>query len=201
MKKEENKNNSKKILTICGLSALCLAVLTGAYFLTKEPENDFVPASTETGSSTDTWKETTDTDTILPSGQPSKETQIEGSTSDQTQVVVTEDETGSTSNLSDSVTKEDAATSKPQDKPVTTDDTKNPDKQPEYDPSVPTTKPDDTPPADKGTDTPAPSAPDNDHPGQVYDPVFGWIDTGDTRQDNVDSDGDINKQIGTMGGN
>lgn len=198
MKKDETKNNSKKILTICGLSTLCLGVLAGAYFLTKEPENDFVPASAETGSSTDTWKETTDTDTILPSSQPSEDIQIEGSSSDQTQVIVTEDENGSTSNLSDSVTKEEAAASKPQDKPVTTDDTSNPDKQPEYDSSVPTPNPDDTPPADKGTDTPAP---DNDHPGQVYDPVFGWIDTGDTRQDNVDSDGDINKQIGTMGGN
>jgi len=39
------------------------------------------------------------------------------------------------------------------------------------------------------------------NPGQVYDPVFGWITTGPTRQDVVDSYGDINKQIGTMGGN
>ena len=40
---------------------------------------------------------------------------------------------------------------------------------------------------------------ESSHPGQVYDPVFGWIDTGNTTYDVVDSDGDINKQIGTMG--
>ena len=34
--------------------------------------------------------------------------------------------------------------------------------------------------------------------GQVYDPVFGWIDTGSTHQDTVDSSGSINKQIGSM---
>lgn len=39
------------------------------------------------------------------------------------------------------------------------------------------------------------------NPGQVHDPVFGWITTGSTRQDVVDNGGDVNKQIGTMGGN
>lgn len=39
------------------------------------------------------------------------------------------------------------------------------------------------------------------NPGQVRDPVFGWITTGPTRQDIVDNGGDVNKQIGTMGGN
>ena len=37
--------------------------------------------------------------------------------------------------------------------------------------------------------------------GQVYDPVFGWVTPSGVQQDNIDSDGDINKQIGTMGGN
>ena len=56
------------------------------------------------------------------------------------------------------------------------------------------------PPADdKPNNTPPAKAPSDSHPGQVYDPVFGWITTGDTNQDNVDNDGDINKQIGTMG--
>ena len=80
----------------------------------------------------------------------------------------------------------------------TDDDKTNPDKKPEYvDPVVPTptpepSKPDNEPPAP--TPTPA-----NTKPGQVYDPVFGWVTTGDTVQDNVDNDGDINKQLGTMG--
>ena len=60
MKKKENQNNTKKTLTICGLSALCIAALAGAYLLTREPDTEFVPASTETGSLTDSWEENTD---------------------------------------------------------------------------------------------------------------------------------------------
>ena len=55
---------------------------------------------------------------------------------------------------------------------------------------VPVTAPEVQAPADNS---------ESSHPGQVYDPVFGWIDTGNTTYDVVDSDGDINKQIGTMG--
>mgnify|MGYP000135181900 FL=1 len=88
----------------------------------------------------------------------------------------------------------------PLEKPETNDDTTNPEKQPEYDDSVPTTPDPTEPPADdKPNNTPPAKAPSDSHPGQVYDPVFGWITTGDTNQDNVDNDGDINKQIGTMG--
>ena len=92
--------------------------------------------------------------------------------------------------LSDSTPEADTPNDKPTEKPQTSDDTTNPDKQPEYDSTVPQT-PDPEKPKD---DTPA----SEEHPGQVYDPVFGWIDTGNTNQDNVDSDGDINKQIGIM---
>ena len=78
----------------------------------------------------------------------------------------------------------------------------NPDRRPEYGNDVPQST---NPPAEApdNTSPSSPSAGENanadEHPGQVYDPVFGWIETGDTTQDNVDNDGDINKQIGTMG--
>ncbi len=42
---------------------------------------------------------------------------------------------------------------------------------------------------------------DDSHPRQVYDPVFGWVTPNNVQQDNIDSDDDINKQIGTMCGN
>ena len=201
MKKKENQTNTKKALTICGLSALCIAALAGAYLLTREPDTEFVPASTETGSLTDSWEE--NANVSLPTTTDSESTQVTGSSSDQTQTVISEDESGSVSSLSDSSSKEDAAAEKPTEKPETTDDTTDPDKQPGYENDVPqsTTPPADAPdtnpsnpPAEEGSNA-------DEHPGQVYDPVFGWIDTGDTTQDNVDNDGDINKQIGTMGGN
>lgn len=135
MKKKENQNNTKKTLTICGLSALCIAALAGAYLLTREPDTEFVPASTETGSLTDSWEE--NTNVSLPAVTDSESTQITGSSSDQTQTVISEDESGSVSTLSDSSSKEEAGAEKPAEKPETTDDTTNPDRQPEYGNDVP----------------------------------------------------------------
>ena len=200
MKKNTN-TDKKKIAIISGLSALCIAVLAGAYFLTREPERDFTPASTESSNVTDTWEENSGTDTPLPSATP-ESTQTTGTPSDNTQEVVSEDETGTTSSLSDSSTKDDAGQEKPDTPPETKDNLTDPDKQPEYEPSVPqpTKKPAPSPQPEQSTPAGGGST-DDSHPGQVYDPVFGWIDVGNTQQDSIDSDGDINKQIGTMGGN
>lgn len=199
MKNNDKHTDKKKIVIISGLSALCIAVLAGAYFLTREPERDFTPVSAESANVTDTWEENSNPDTPLPSATP-ESTQATGAPSDNTQAVVSEDETGTTSSLSDSSTKDEAGQEKPTAPPETDDDLTDPDNQPEYEPSVPETTKEPTP-------TPQPSTPagggstDDSHPGQVYDPVFGWIDVGDTQQDNIDNDGDINNQIGTMGGN
>lgn len=37
------------------------------------------------------------------------------------------------------------------------------------------------------------------HAGQSYDPVFGWTDSSGGQSIAIDGDGDINKQVGTMG--
>ena len=201
MKKNDKHTDKKKIAIISGLSVLCIAILAGAYFLTREPERDFTPASAESANVTDTWEENSNTDTPLPSATP-ESTQTTGTPSDNTQAVVSEDETGTTSSLSDSSTKDETGQEKPETPPETDDDLTDPDKQPEYAPSVPepSKEPTPTPQPEQSASTGGGST-DDSHPGQVYDPVFGWIDVGDTQQDNIDSDGDINKQIGTMGGN
>ena len=204
MKKNTKPTDRKRTFAICGLSALCVAVLAGAWFLTREPETEFIPASTERADVTDTWEENSGTDASLPDAAAKESSQLQGTASDNTQAIVSEDETGSTTSLSDSSTKEEALQEKPAEPPVTTDDVTDPDRKPEYDPPV------------QQTQTPAPSqdnpaggsgAPsggtgaDGSHPGQVYDPVFGWVTPSGVQQDSIDSDGDINKQIGTMGGN
>ena len=204
MKKSRKQFDTKKAATIGGLSALCMAVLAGAWFLTREPETDFTPASTERAGVTDTWEENSNTDTPLPSATP-ESTQITGTSSDNTQTVIAEDETGTTSSLSDSSTKEEAGQEKPAAPPETTDDITDPDKVPEYDPPAQTQTPapkQDNPAGGSGTGTPAGgTGADDSHPGQVYDPVFGWVTPSGVQQDSIDSSGDINKQIGTMGGN
>lgn len=202
--KKNKPTDRKRTFAICGLSALCIAVLAGAYFLTREPEREFIPASTKAPDRTNTWEDNAAVDTSLPSTAAKESTQIQGTASDNTQTVVSEDETGSTTSLSDSSTKEEALQEKPAEPPVTTDDVTDPDRQPEYDPPVQQTQTpapsQDNPAGGSGTPSGGTGA-DGSHPGQVYDPVFGWIDVGNTQQDNIDSDGDINKQIGTMGGN
>ena len=201
MKNNDKHTDKKKIVIISGLSTLCIAVLAGAYFLTREPEKDFTPVSAESANVTDTWEENSNPDTPLPSATP-ESTQATGAPSDKTQAVVSEDETGTTSSLSDSSTKDEAGQGKPTAPPETDDDLTDPSKQPEYEPSVPETTKEPTPSPQPGSGTPTgEGSTDDSHPGQVYDPVFGWIDVGDTQQDNIDSDGDINRQIGTMGGN
>ena len=203
MKNNDKHTDRKRIVIISGLSALCIAVLAGAYFLTREPERDFTPVSAESANVTDTWEENSNPDTPLPSSTP-ESTQATGAPSDNTQVVVSEDETGTTSSLSDSSTKEEAAQENPDTPPEPDDALTKPDKQPEYEPSVPqptpTNEPTPTPQPEQSTPAGGGNT-DDSHPGQVYDPVFGWVDVGNTQQDNIDSDGDINNQIGTMGGN
>lgn len=189
MKKTEHKNNNKA-LVIGGLTALCIAVLVGAYFLTREPEHEFIPASAESADSSDKWEENADVDVAVPSTTDQNPSQVTGSVSDEIQTIISEDETGTVTSLSDSTPKEDAKGDKPTEKPQTPDDITNPKKEPGYDSTVP------QPATPEKSKDDIPSS--EEHPGQVYDPVFGWIDTGNTSQDAVDSAGDINRQIGTM---
>ena len=92
MKKNTKPTDRKRTFAICGLSALCVAVLAGAYFLTREPEREFIPASTEVSDRTDTWEDHSAVDTGLPSAAAKENTQIQGTASDDTQTVVSEDE-------------------------------------------------------------------------------------------------------------
>ena len=194
----KNKENRNKTIIICSMAALCVAVLASTYFLTREPENEFIPAPAQAEAPTGSWEENAGVDTPAPTGVYEESTQTTGSAADHTQSLISEDENSSTSSLSDSTTRQEAENTKPTEAPKAIGDVTDPENPPTYgDSTVQQTEQDTTPsgnpPADTGSG--------DSHAGQVYDPVFGWIDTGNTQQDNVDSGGDINKQIGTMGGN
>lgn len=185
----KNKNIDKKVVfSIGGLCTLCLVLLAGTWYLNYEPTEEFTPATQEVETLANTWDDKLESD--VPEASVKEEPLYTGEVSDNTQTVISEDENGSTVDLSGSVTKEEAQETKPTDKPVPIGDTTNKDEVPSYPEEVPVTAPEVQVPADNS---------ESSHPGQVYDPVFGWIDTGNTTYDVVDSDGDINKQIGTMG--
>lgn len=205
MKKNASPASRKRTLAICGLSALCAAVLAGTCFLKREPEREFIPAPPEASGSTDTWEDrpSADMGTLRPSPAANESTQLQGTVSDNTQTVISKDETGSTTSLPNSSTRKEALQEKPLEPPVTTDDITDPARQPEYDLGIQQAQtpapPQDTPSDASAAETPPENtSPDSSHPGQVYDPVFGWVTPSSVQQDNIDSDGDINKQIGTM---
>jgi len=159
MKKNNKPTDTKRTPTICGLSALCIAALAGAWLLTREPERDFTPAPTEQADQTDRWEEKPGMETAtLPSAAP-EATRQEGTASDNTQTVVSEDGTGSTTSLSDSSTREEALQEKPSEPPVTMDDVTDPDRQPECNPPAQQaqtpTPPQDSPTDGSGTETPS----------------------------------------------
>ena len=65
------------------------------------------------------------------------------------------------------------------------------------DPAVPEVT---APPAEESTSSNEPAPGSSNGSGAVYDPVFGWVVPGDVQQSTGDSDGDLNKQVGNMGG-
>lgn len=190
----DNKEKRNNTIIISSMTVLSIIILITTYFLTREPHNEFIPVNTETSTPAGSWEENSGTENSLPTITSQESNQTTGSSADNTQSIISEDENGSTSNFSGSTTREDAESTRPADKPEATGDVSDPDNPPTYDTSVPQQAAPDA--------VPSPAAgSESGNAGQVYDPVFGWVDTGNTQQDNVDNDGDINLQIGTMGGN
>ena len=207
----------KVVLTASGLAVLCLAVLAGVWVLTREPESDFSPASEQTGDSAGSWTENVDPDPGLsPSVSdtpketvtvPAEPAEGDSSSTPQTQTILSEGESEVTSDLSGSTPQKESVSEAPAEKPSASGDPANPDPSAEApQPSAPPSDPETADPVPGEPSAPAAepdgSAPgtDSDHAGQVYDPVFGWVTVGPTYQDTIDSTGDINKQVGTMGG-
>lgn len=194
MKHTDQKTDTRKIAVICGMSALSLAVFAGAYFLTRESTEEFVPSSITEDTATETWKENAGADVQSPVDIPDKPIQIEGTADDQTQVIISEDDSGSIVSLSNSTIRNDSEEGKPEQPP---EGAVFDDEEEVTESSTPNTTKSETTSAAPAVSTQPVEA---EHAGQVYDPVFGWIAVGNTQQDIVDSSGDIHKQIGTMGG-
>lgn len=201
MKKISDK--SKYICTLLGFSVLSIFIVLGVWLLTKEPSTEFAPTPEETGPITDTWEEESHSPEILigkdtlesiaPEQPDSDITDTpSGDATEPSDIVVYNTETPVS--LSNSTTKESKDDEPPKEPPVITESLTDPNNKPEYDDSVPLhTEIKDFKEPEKSDTASVTSF------GQVYDPVFGWIQTGNTSQNVVDSSGDINKQIGTMG--
>ncbi len=186
---KKKKRNLTNIATAAALSLLCVGVLGGAILMNSRPKTDFVPAASE-ASSEGSWSEpeTKPAQASIPKEPESQEARFEtGSPEDDIQVVTSEgDEV--LIDLTPPVTKpaaeaamaENKTPKRCPDKPATAETASE---------TLPETAP---------SEAPAPETPPaaDDHAGQVYDPVFGWLTPGNPQADVLDNDGDVNKQIG-----
>ena len=93
----------------------------------------------ESGTTTNAWEDNADVESVSSPAAPQNDTQVTGTKTDNTQTVVSEDASGTVTDLSGSTTKDEIEETAPLEKPENNDDTTNPEKQPEYDDSVPTT--------------------------------------------------------------
>lgn len=195
---EKPNINKKKLFTISILAILCVIALASNTMYLDNPEITFTPDISETVPNTEGWSERTDMPEVTPDKtltSPDPSIQENGTILDNTQVTISETETGSVTNLTELPPPE--ASNEPPAPPVTKDDITNPDQKPAYDISVPQVNVTEIPEAPASTAPPSAAS----YPSQVYDPVFGWVTPSSTKQDIIDNDGDINKQIGTMGNN
>lgn len=207
MKKE--KRNLTNIVTATALSLLCIGVLGGAILMNSRPKTEFVPAASEE-SSEGSWSEpeTKPAQASIPKEPENQEARFEtGSPEDEIQVVAGEgDEVlidltpPVTKPAAEAATAENKTPKRCPDKPAAaetatetvTESVPETAANSESAPS-PTTAPKPAP-----SEAPAPETPPaaDDHAGQVYDPVFGWLTPGNPQADVLDNDGDVNKQIG-----
>lgn len=187
----------KKILTgrpfiIGALIVICIGTLAVSLYLSNDEEPGFVPDPAPTGQLTDndqvtgSWEENK---RDVPSGNPGNPIASGGEANpkaDEGQYpkeVKNED-----NNVVVDFTDPDPEKPKPPEKPVTSADSKNPNKPPEY-------KPEEIKPS-PSTSAPAPGS--KNEKGEIYDPVFGWIKPGAAEAKPIHNDKDPNEQIGSM---
>ena len=95
----KKKNIDKKVVfSIGGLCTLCLVLLAGTWYLNYEPTEEFTPATQEVETLADTWDDKLESD--VPEASVKEEPLYTGEVSDNTQTVISEDENGSTVDLS-----------------------------------------------------------------------------------------------------
>lgn len=193
MKKDNQKFTN--IITTTALSLLCIGILGGAFLLNQKQQKDFLPEPPAPAAENVTWSEaeTKPAEASIQKEPESQEAPFQtGSPEDEIYQIVESEGDEVVVNLTPPVTKPAVAEVTPESKAVKS----CPDKAVAVEPEVtPETSP--TPePAQSGTPAPDTTPPADDHAGQVYDPVFGWMEPGTPQADVLDNDGDVNKQIG-----
>jgi Na+-transporting methylmalonyl-CoA/oxaloacetate decarboxylase gamma subunit len=176
-------DKAKKRLTIAGLGVVCVVLVILV-------ASRFVP-----GASSDVTAQPSSTvsDTVSPSIQPMepiKVPEVSVQPIDSTAVSPPPTDTGDSSGTDQTIQADPVKPSAPTSAPAPQGDITDPKATPTY-------KPEDT----TVSEAPSPQGGDKKD-GMIYVPGFGWIkdEGGGTEVSVGDSDGDINKPVGEMGG-
>ncbi|WP_326975350.1 DUF6550 family protein [Caproicibacter sp. BJN0012] len=186
----------KKIVTskpfIAGtLTVLCLGIVVACLTLQGNEKSEFVPESSSKPTPAESWSENPST------SEPENGSGMNGGTGTSSKEeypkVVENDESRTVVDFTNPTPEKPEAPPAPEGKTEIVTSSSHPVQK---DPSVTPPKQESKTESQK-SGTPAPGS-KNDK-GQVYDPVFGWITVPDGKSVPADNDGDINKQVGTMG--
>ena len=177
------------------LAVPCVAILGVCWFVSRDRSEEFRPDESPPSSTSSDWS-----DGGVQSGDGSGGAdayapgQSSGSEEEYPKV---------TSETDDEVVIDFTDTQKPEDTPPAVPEGKTELEDPgedhpvNPDPAVPEVT---APPAEESPSSSEPAPGSSNGSGAVYDPVFGWVVPGNVQQSTGDSDGDLNKQVGNMGG-
>lgn len=180
---------------VSALAVLCVAILGVCWFVSRDRSEEFRPDESPPSSTSSDWS-----DGGVQSGDGSGGAdayapgQSSGSEEECPKV---------TSETDDEVVIDFTDTQKPEDTPPAVPEGKTELEDPgedhpvNPDPAVPEVT---APPAEESPSSSEPAPGSSNGSGAVYDPVFGWVVPGNVQQSTGDSDGDLNKQVGNMGG-
>ena len=180
---------------VSALAVLCVAILGVCWFVSRDRSEEFRPDESPPSSTSSDWS-----DGGVQSGDGSGGAdayapgQSSGSEEEYPKV---------TSETDDEVVIDFTDTQKPEDTPPAVPEGQTELEDPGDDPPVkpaPAVPEVTAPPAEESPSSSEPAPGSSNGSGAVYDPVFGWVVPGNVQQSTGDSDGDLNKQVGNMGG-
>ena len=180
---------------VSALAVLCVAILGVCWFVSRDRSEEFRPDESPPSSTSSDWSDGGVQSGVGSGGADAYAPgQSSGSEEEYPKV---------TSETDDEVVIDFTDTQKPEDTPPAVPEGKTELEDPgedhpvNHDPAVPEVT---APPSEESPSSSEPAPGSSNGSGAVYDPVFGWVVPGNVQQSTGDSDGDLNKQVGNMGG-
>ena len=180
---------------VSALAVLCVAILGVCWFVSRDRTEEFRPNESPPSSTSSDWSDGGVQSGDGGGGADAYAPGQSSSAEEEYPKVTSESEGEVEIDFTDTEKPEETPPPVPEGKTEIEDPGEEHEVNP--DPAVPEVT---APPAEESTSGNEPAPGSSNGSGAVYDPVFGWVVPGDVQQSTGDSDGDLNKQVGNMGG-